>query len=298
MGEYFTVEWLNLYVSSLALLGVVGILRQIYWWAFIRWRCRSLLRFKQSYFRRDTLPIVISTSTDNTVPKSKSGDPAVTEDSERMGKDAEIDNPSYPRQTVSIWTTYAVNEITEMSSVTGYRSEFETDISERLTDRQDGDIVLIGGGIKNKRAADFISHFNKQHEELAINRENCEHPPEHRLVIGKKDFSLSPTRLPNREITSDRVIIVMWRNPFTSHKKWRRGIMCAGFTSMGTAAAAEYLNECLRNGTLRKRCKSAGVRVGLFRARPEFIVVLNVIIHNHRYYDFELLDFIPIHKNS
>lgn len=296
MGDYSTLEWVSLALSVISLFGIASIwavMRQLW---IVRKRGRSIVKFKRSWIRGNPLSIVISTSENHTpVPgKLVAGSP-----SDGEAADPESNGPQYPRPTVSIWTTYAVSEISEVSSMLGYRKSFETDIAERLTHNQTGDLVLIGGRVKNIRSRQFSDHFNARHPELAIQRSPDSSSEMKKLKIGPEDFDFLPKKdKVTGHTVSDRAVLLLWRNPFSAGKKQRRGILCAGFTSMGTAGAAQYLSDSLQDGSLRRMWKAHRPRGWSYRRFPQFIVVLDVYINNDRYLDVYPIKFFPIIENG
>lgn len=301
MWDYTWAEWIGLVIAVLGLFGFPALLEMVRRVFFLRRRGRAILRLKRSsiFARRENfLSIVISTSSNR--PEILKPEPveAPLETPETEKKESML---QYSRPAVSIWTTYAVTYISELCSQLGYRKSFEADICEKLTKSQDNDLVFIGGPVKSPRARTFVELFEKHHPSLQINRKRNIRPKGeasyYEVTIGSEKF-VSEIQSIGTNVVSDIVILMMWRNPFISRFRWRRGIMCAGFTSMGTSGAAQYLNDSLQDGSLRKLCRQAGLGVFSFQRPPEFIMVLDVQINNDSYLDIFPRKIIPIHQTE
>ena len=305
-NDFSFLERVDFVLTAISVFGIAAIFGVLQRFLVLRRPGRKIVRFRHSWRQSDPLSIVISTSEKYDPADSKRVGGALEFQKNRglhktrlwlaRGKREQIsEKPDYPRAMVSVWTTYAVTEITEVSSMLGYRKTFETDIAERLTHNQTGDLVLIGGRFKNTRSKQFTEHFNACHPELAITRSKDSPTGCKELKIGREEFNFTPAKDEKTGYTvSDRAILVLWRNPFTTGKKPRRGILCAGFTSMGTAGAAQYLSDSLQDGTLRRKWLEERPSGWRHRRFPQFIVVLHVNINNDRYLDVYPLKLIPI----
>jgi hypothetical protein len=111
-------------------------------------------------------------------------------------------------------------------------------MSKQLVDRLENDLVILGGLRGNEVAEAFV-------EEVNIRRPGAiafDDDPR-AMTISIPGWSVPEYNLDidaDGYIQRDLALVVAWRNPFAG-EPWRRGIMCVGFSSYGTAEAARWL---------------------------------------------------------
>lgn len=111
-------------------------------------------------------------------------------------------------------------------------------LSGIITQRPDKDLIVLGGPAKNNISKKLIEIFKSKNSEISFEFNDVS--PKIKL----DDFTVSEPDLDlngDGEIDKDYAIVISWKNPFAV--KDRRVIMCAGFTSYGTAGGAIWLFE-------------------------------------------------------
>lgn len=114
-------------------------------------------------------------------------------------------------------------------------------LSGHITNRLDGDEVILGGPAKNEEASRVITHMS-DYCSIAEFRYRDEFPNSIYIrtnsgqIFSREEFD---TEISNGFAKRDLcLIIAATRNNETGHR--RRIILCSGFTSYGTSAAAQY----------------------------------------------------------
>ncbi len=235
-------------LSILGIIGATGIASS-YVWARQLLLSRRFMRFSGS----EPLDIVVATSD--------------------VGKGGP-DKDEYLRPTVSASNVEAAVLVATASGALRQRKDLRVWLSETSRVSLDGDLVIIGGQLKNRVAGDYLSKFNELHGDLAIER----HHDKHRcsLSVGQWTRSIELENEPGTENpVRDLVLVVFSRNWLTI--KRRRGVLCAGFTSHGSISGVRFAFE--------GQWKWRGARGGhplhyLGRKWPSFIAVLAVDIKN------------------
>jgi hypothetical protein len=151
-------------------------------------------------------------------------------------EDGGIAGAIHKRHVVSLATLQASAMFAEMLGTFHYGQGLKLTISEGLRSAPRGDLALLGGPVKNKLAAHFLSAFNAANPELRIDREIKD--DKRILRIGAWSETFTPQLQADGTPANDLALLIVWKNPFA--REQRRAVLCAGFTSWGTAAAAEY----------------------------------------------------------
>ncbi len=278
-----STEILGLVLGVLGLFGFTTLISFATWTQFMT-RAHRYLRLA----RRQPLEIVL-----------------VTSSLEEGG----VEGARYKRPTSSFHTLRAATQFAEQLGALRKRKPLRVSISERLTAAPDGDLVLLGDPSKNVLGKHFLAYFNAVNAEhgLEIDRTSTRVPSTprveyrsrvwrhlggrttrlstpatvrsiFRLRVGEKlvaEYELSPQG-DSGSPSSDIGLIVAWLSPFSLEK--RRAVLCAGWTSHGTAAAADYyLNQLpsVRYQQLRRE----GRLPRLYSKRwPCFICVVEVAL--------------------
>jgi hypothetical protein len=186
----------------------------------------------------------------------------------RRRLDVVVATSAFARSPGGTSRSYKTNlgEIMGLASLAGAlgryypRKPLEIHMSERIRHSLDKDIVVLGGPLFNNCAKDFISRFNEFYPKAAIVLD----APRHSLQVGDSyhvtEYDMAAAaRIPTRDLA----IVLIGRNPFASRQG--TGILCAGMSTYGTAAAADYVFSTLvkpREGResrrlLRNRCGAA-----------------------------------------
>jgi hypothetical protein len=124
------------------------------------------------------------------------------------------------------------------------RIHMSVDIRNRL----DSDLVVLGGPLLNDVAADFISAFSARYPTSQISHDAATQS----MAIG--DFKYNGFDLMREDgiPKQDLVLVLMGWDLLA---KDTRDILCAGFTTYGTAAAAELLFNDLLTRSYRRTAK-------------------------------------------
>jgi hypothetical protein len=121
-------------------------------------------------------------------------------------------------------------------------------VSADIRNRLDSDVVVLGGPLLNDTARDFMDAFNDKYRANLIHDAAAR-----RLVIGA--FSREDYDLKRRDgvPAADLALVLLARNLFT--ESGSRDVLCAGFTTYGTAAGAELFFNDLLSPRSRKVAK-------------------------------------------
>lgn len=121
-------------------------------------------------------------------------------------------------------------------------------VSADIKNVLDSDVVVLGGPLLNDVARDFVDAFNKKYSAKLIHD-----APAQRLVVG--DYACEGYDLKRRDGVpgQDLALVLLACNLFT--KSASRDVLCAGFTTYGTAAAAELLFNNLLSRSEREVAK-------------------------------------------
>jgi hypothetical protein len=203
----------------LTLVGIVGLSTLIEWQARSRrWTSRQML-LRIAY--REPLNIVVPTF-------------------EELASSSILE---YDRALTSLGNLRAATEFS--AAQLSPKKRIEVQLSGALTSEVSGDIVLLGGVETNALSELFLRILNANCGEPLCAFEEADEE-RNRIVLGtycveynwKKESQLGSAR--------DFGLVVVWVNPFTNER--RRGILCSGFTSIGTHAAAAFLLRDLACG--------------------------------------------------
>ncbi len=165
------------------------------------------------------------------------------------------------------------------------RKALRVHLSERIVNRLDSDVVLLGGPAKNRFARRLLEVLVPEGVEFDDNRL--------RAQVGETTIAFETLPIdegmPNRDVG----FVVVTRSPFADHP--RVAVLCCGFTSYGTAAAAEWLFGDVHRMSRRKRAqlgldwkadRKTGGFVGLLdielsRGRPAAIRLMRSLQISH-----------------
>jgi len=159
---------------------------------------------------------------------------------------------NYQRPTTSVGNMKAATELAQAIGYGSRRRRISVSGSAELETRLAGDVVVIGLPGKNAASRLMIDHLRVccpslglEIDELAVARMALD-GVSHEYMFTPQEGSDLPSY--------DLAFILFWVNPVAVRK--RRLIVCGGFTTYGTAAAARYLVEDIRDtrlGALRRR---------------------------------------------
>jgi len=206
------------------------------------------------------------------------------------------------------------------------RKRYDIRLSRNVAGKMRRDLVLIGGPVKNRISRIFLDCLRAAHPALEIayhdsgpedgpatngagpagersadvdgDKVNLGDPvPYMQLGCQKLDFEAKKQKDDPCYPETDVALAVLWVNPFSDVK--RRGLLCAGFTDSGTAAAMSYV----LSGTPRARYKEIrrdrrlrqefGVRRSS-RAWPCFVALLQVSLSSDRAISVREVAFAPL----
>jgi hypothetical protein len=166
------------------------------------------------------------------------------------------DSAMHPSGTSHSFRTN-VGEVRAMASIAGAlgahyrRKQLRVHMSADISHRLNSDVVVLGGPLLNDTAADFMAAFARRYPESGLLHD----AGGQRLTVG--DFHTGQFDLERHEGVPGRdlVLVLLGRDLFA---QGTRDILCCGFTTYGTAAAAELLFTDL----LSKQCRalSRGLR--------------------------------------
>lgn len=182
----------------------------------------------------------------------------------------------YERHTVNRPSLDALVSLTSLIARLGYNKNQEVVLSASLAHRIPGDLMLVGGPLKNEISREFVARFNEAHHDLRIER--LQHDDgTWQVCVGGKVVAALPNEAGQAQ-DKDIAVLLVWKNPFSSSGRMRRGMMFAGFTGMGNAAAVQYLDEDVPKKPYRYRAwRWKRSLPGLYsRKWPMFIAVLDV----------------------
>jgi hypothetical protein len=121
------------------------------------------------------------------------------------------------------------------------RVHMSVDIRNRL----DSDLVVLGGPLLNDAAADFITAFSARYPESGIVYDAATQS----MTVADFEHTGFDLQREDGIPKQDLVLILMGWDLFA---KETRAILCAGFTTYGTAAAAELLFNDLLTKSYRR----------------------------------------------
>jgi hypothetical protein len=113
-------------------------------------------------------------------------------------------------------------------------------MSARIARRLESDLVVFGGPLFNDCAGEFIERFNVLYPscEIALDAET-----QSISVAGEYEISGYDLARVDGVPTRDLAIAAIGSNPFSPGTG--QGILCAGFSTYGTAAASDHLFDTL-----------------------------------------------------
>ena len=118
------------------------------------------------------------------------------------------------------------------------KKSIQIQMSELIVHRPDKDLILLGGPAKNKIAKKYIDILHEKHSNLNFKFDDIN------TLIELNEFKISRPNLDvdnDGNVDADYAIVICTTNPFAVEH--RRLILCAGFTSYGTAGGATWLFE-------------------------------------------------------
>ncbi|MFK4241797.1 hypothetical protein ACI2KV_02865 [Micromonospora chokoriensis] len=142
-----------------------------------------------------------------------------------------------------------------------------------IRNRLDRDLIVLGGPAKNEAARAFLENFRTDYSLTRFNfddvTDTIEIEPEGGAPFSVKDFA--PSMANGYPLRDFGLIVVAARGGQAG--KTYRSVLCAGFTTYGTAAAAEFLFGDLvklSRSSLRNR-----LGVDLNRRGTSFVAVVS-----------------------
>jgi hypothetical protein len=209
------------------------------------WFSRFFLGF--SHNKNDKIDIVITTS--------------------EIKKD-DIGGIHAARATTGIGQILGISIISRVIGKLYGKKNIEVQLSELIVQRPDKDLVLLGGPSKNKLTKKYIRKLNEEHPSLNFEFDDVN------LLLRIKDLTISEPNLDidkDGKVDTDYAVVLCSSNPFSA--KNRRLILCAGFTSYGTAGGVVWLFE----DVLSKGYKSLKKinHIGVLK-KPSFAAIIKV----------------------
>jgi hypothetical protein len=186
----------------------------------------------------------------------------------RRNLDVVVTTSAFARTPGGTSRSYKTNlgEVMGLASLAGAlgryypRKPLEIHMSERVRHSLDKDLVVLGGPLFNNCAKDFITRFNRLYPTASIELDAQKHSLQVGSRYREEEYDLAVSAgIP----AQDLAVILIGRNPFASRQG--AGILCAGLSTYGTAAAADYVFTTLvkrREGKetrhlLRNKCGAA-----------------------------------------
>lgn len=206
-----------------------------------------------------------------------------------MHQDGGVPGQEYKRAVTAVGNLEAAITVAQAVAQSSRRRRMRVAASQELQSRLDGDLLVLGLPAKNPVSERILSHLVRCHPELGLGVTQTPARSEIRLggsVHGYELVFQHNTRIP----THDLAIIVVWVNPLPTRK--RRLILCAGFTSQGTAAAAAYLVNELMKRYKRARREYRGLPSLYFsRKWPCFVSVIESHFEHDQPVEFKVMGF-------
>ncbi|MEV0620013.1 hypothetical protein AB0I81_42310 [Nonomuraea sp. NPDC050404] len=152
------------------------------------------------------------------------------------------------------------------------RKNVNIHLSGFIRNRLDRDLVVLGGPAKNEAAAAMLDDFLLAHDlqrfsfdDVADTLEIADHDRHFEV----KDFD---PRITDGYPANDHGLIIVTYHHGKSGRRYR-SILCAGFTTYGTAASAEYLFGDLVRLSARRFAERTGIRSP--RRSHAFVIVVS-----------------------
>lgn len=148
------------------------------------------------------------------------------------------------------------------------KKSIQIQMSGQIVHRPDKDLILLGGPAKNKITKKYLENFYEKHPGSTLKFDDIN------PVIELKDFKISAPDLDinnDGKVDNDYSIVICSTNPFSVEQ--HRLILCAGFTTYGTAGGATWLFE----DVLLKGYKGIKRVKGIDKIKhPSFVAVIKV----------------------
>lgn len=208
----------------------------------------------------------------------------------------------YRRVLTSVGNLRAASDFSREIGAIRARNEIRIRLSTEIDNTLDSDLIVIGGPQRNIVAQHFLAHLVAQYPELGLVFEDRT-PDRCRVALGTfaaEYEQVDQCAFPGIPET-DVALLVLWINPFATAR--RRGVLCAGFTSHGTAAAAQYLLGDFMTYRWRQRRRRIlpGTRFAKHEERlpsvfgwAQFAAVLKVTMVGDKPIDIKELAFAPL----
>ncbi|MFB4276741.1 hypothetical protein ACBJ59_15720 [Nonomuraea sp. MTCD27] len=231
----------------LSVLGVLPVAAAVWYWLERFQRGRRLLQFS----RTAPIDLVLTTSS---VTEAVHGVPA-------------------SRPLTGYGQVRAVASCVRALASLYPRKNVNIHLSGFIRNRLDRDLVILGGPAKNEAAVAMLDDFLLVHDlqrfsfdDVADTLEIADHDGRRFEV---KDFD--PHIADGYPATDHGLIIVTYH--YGQSGRRYRSILCAGFTTYGTAATADYLFGDLVRLSTRKFVKRTGIRCA--RRSRAFVVIVS-----------------------
>ncbi|WP_214103964.1 hypothetical protein [Acrocarpospora catenulata] len=232
---------------ALSILGTLPVLAAIWYWVQRFQRGRRILRFS----RTAPIDLVLTTSS---VKRATHGVPA----------SRPLTGYGQVRAVASC--VRALTSLYPGKDVTIHLSGF-------IRNRLDRDLVILGGPAKNEAAVAFLEDFLRAHDLRKLSFDDVADTLEiadyHGREFSIKDFD---PHIAGGYPATDYGLIILTDHSGGNDRP-HRSILCAGFTTYGTAASAEYLFEDLVRLSPRKLARRTGIRAR--RHSTAFVVVVS-----------------------
>jgi hypothetical protein len=202
---------------------------------------------------------------------------------------------SYVRSTTAVGNLKGATEIARVVGQVVRRRPISVAVSEELESPLSGDLVLIGFPGKNAASRVALNYLKQEHPEIGF---ELTESPEEGCKIALAGFSAdyAATCQTASDIpANDLALILLWVNPTAPRK--RRLLLCAGFTSYGTAAAAKYaVTDIIDTRYRRLRQRSKGALPSLYSVRqwPCFAMIIETSLINDQVVNIRERALVPL----
>jgi hypothetical protein len=197
----------------------------------------------------------------------------------------------FPRAVTTVDNVRAASAaVFELARLSQAKGGIHLELSEALDHDPVGDLVVIGGPKQNSIAQRLLERLQDVNPTMQlIFDDEDQHSARLRVGTLERGYDIRMQDSDPPRPKGDFAIAVMWINPFAARR--HRLIWCAGFTSTGTYAAAEYLFNHVIASRFWRRCHADANDppyrdsrlVPTVRGRwPCFILVLHVPFQGSR----------------
>jgi len=202
---------------------------------------------------------------------------------------------SYVRSMTSVGNMRGATQIAQAVGRISRTRRISVAVSEEIESRLQCDLVILGLPGKNAASRMVLGHLQARHPEIELDIAEAA-PPGCSISLAGHTENYSFEKQPRGSAypTRDVALIVVWANPLSLRR--RRLLLCAGFTTYGTAAAASYLVHELPDieyKLLRKRYRELPSLLSP-RVWPCFAMLIEVMLINDQVVHRRRLAFTPL----